>query len=464
VVREILRRDLTSFILRSFQTVAPGIAYRHNWHIELIADRLVAVFGGRITRLIITVPPRSLKSLCASVAFPAWVLGHDPAHRIICASYGVDLALKHARDCRHILDSHWYHEVFPRTRLNRKKTAEDEFETTGGGYRISTSLGGTLTGRGGNVLIVDDPIKPQDALSPARRKSVTEWFEGTLYSRLDDKRRDAIIVIMQRVHVDDLVGHLLAKGGWRHINLAAIATSPERFALADGRVFTRSVGDALHPDREPLAVLDDIRATVGSYHFEAQYQQAPAPEQGNLVKWSWFRRYAEIPFAEPGDRIVQSWDTAMTAHDGSDWSACVTAALRGNDIYVIDVFRERLDFPSLKARIYALKQEFAAHDVVIEDKGSGTGLIQQLKSEGQLRPIGFAPEGSKADRMAAQSAGIEAGYVLLPEQAPWLEVFRGEMLAFPHGKHDDQVDAFSQLLGWIERGTRNRTSSVEFLL
>jgi hypothetical protein len=165
----LLRTDLAAFIEKAYLTTAPSQPYVRNWHIELIADALTKCQNGEIRRLIINLPPRSLKSLCASVAFPAWVLGKRPETRIICASYSDELAGKHARDCRSVIESDWYKKAFMRTRINPSKRSEREFETTATGYRLSTSLGGTLTGRGGSLIIIDDPLKPQDALSEARR-------------------------------------------------------------------------------------------------------------------------------------------------------------------------------------------------------------------------------------------------------------------------------------------------------
>lgn len=276
---------------------------------------------------------------------------------------------------------------------------------------------------------------------------------------MDNKKDGVIIVIMQRVHVDDLVAHILEKDDWVHLNLPAIAETQERFELANGLVFTRSPGEALHPDHEPLEVLERTRRTVGEFFFSAQYQQMPVPEAGNIVKWEWFPRYRDVPPAKtPRDRIVQSWDTAMKAHDGTDWSVCTSWAIRGEDYYLVDLYRERLDFPNLKKQVYELQSQFDAGTVLIEDAGSGTGLIQQLRAEGQLKPIAIKPEGSKEDRMAAHSALIEAGHVLLPENASWLEAFRAELLAFPFGKHDDQVDSLSQFLTWAFRRARRRPS------
>ena len=456
-----LRYNLPSFIQRSFQTVVPAAEYLDNWHIDAIAWHLQQCFDGRIKRLIITVPPRNLKSICASVAFPAWVLGRDPTRRIICASYANELTAKHARDCRTVMESDWYRSVFPGTRLNPKKLAELDFETTRQGYRYGTSLGGALTGRGGNFVIVDDPIKPGDAMSDVKRESVKQWFDGTLYSRLDSKKDDVIIIVMQRVHVDDLVGHVLEKdAGWVHLDLPAIADADQAVPSGPGEVHHRRAGEILHPDREPLEVLEQIKAEMGTLAFSAQYQQRPVPVEGNLVKWSWFRVYAYPPAHNHDGRVIQSWDTASKAGELNDYSVCTTWLKKGDDFYLLDVLRERLDYPHLKMRVIDMARRFAAHSVLIEDKGSGLQLIQDLQFQKTgVRPISITPEADKITRMSSQSAQIEAGHVILPESAPWLDEFKAEIMAFPNGRFDDQVDSLSQFLGWVEYYKRNRVRS-----
>ena len=416
-----------------------------------------------IKRLIITLPPRSLKSICASVAFPAWALGHDPTLKIICASYAQDLAGKHARDSRTLMSAPFYRSCFPRTRLNPSKLAEEEFETTAGGYRLSTSVGGTLTGRGGGILILDDAIKPQDANSTLRRQSANQWYDSTFYSRLDNKKHDVIIIVAQRVHVDDIVAHVSDKERWVHISLPAIAERDEQFQLSDGRIVGRRAGEALHPAREPLDVLAATRGTIGSFLFNAQYQQAPAPAAGNMVLSKWLGSHDEAPPAGPNDRTIQSWDTAVATNDGNDWSVCTTWEVRGQTYLLIDVVRERLDFPAQKKRVVELKEKFAASTVLIEDAGSGKGLIQLLRQENKVRPIAIPPVGSKQDRVAMASAIIEARRVLLPDRAPWLEAFRAELLAFPNDKHDDQVDSMAQFLIWITTRPKPMIPSIRSL-
>jgi hypothetical protein len=218
----LLRLDLSSFICRTFQELNPQNEYLPNWHVDLIASKLTQVARGEITRLIINLPPRSLKSICASVAFPAWVLGRRPSTKIICASYASELAIKLATDCRQVMLSPWYEAAFPKTRLSAR-TAVHDFTTTARGGRMAVSTGGGITGRGGDLLIIDDPLKPDEALSEVTRKNVKEWFDGTAYTRLDSKRHGAIVIIMQRLHLEDLAGYVEEKGGWEVINLPAIA-------------------------------------------------------------------------------------------------------------------------------------------------------------------------------------------------------------------------------------------------
>jgi predicted phage terminase large subunit-like protein len=452
-----LRYDLATFIERSFQTVEPGLEYQSSQHIHAIAWHLEQCLRGGIKRLIITLPPRHLKSICASVAFVAWVLGQNPGKRIICASYSSELAEKHARDCRAVMKSAWYREAFPKTRLDPNKNTVLEFMTTDRGFRLTTSVGGTLTGRGGNIILVDDPLKAGDAMSAAERDRVNDWFSSTLFSRLDNKAEDCIIIVMQRLHVDDLVGHLLkSSASWTHLSLPAIAVDFERIDLGDGDYFERDPGEALCPAREPLETLEDIKKELGSYGFSAQYQQNPLPIEGNMIKWDWFRTYPQRPERQPGDIVTQSWDTASKAGKFNDYSVCTTWLRRGNDHHLLDVTRERLVYPDLKRLVIHLARRDKPDAVLIEDRSSGTQLIQDLRDGGIVRPIAINPEADKITRMIVQTAKLEAGYVFIPEQAPWLDDFRNEILQFPIGRHDDQVDSMSQYL------VRSAASNIDF--
>ena len=451
----LLREDLAAFIAKTFQVVSPNDSFMPAWYIDLMADYLMQCALGDITRLIITVPPRSLKSISASVALPAWVLGRDPSRKIICASYSSDLAAKFSRDCRAVMESDWYRELFPVTSL--KRSAELDLETTRKGVRYATSVGGTLTGRGGSLIIIDDPLKPQEAPSETQRKSLKQWFDNTLYSRLDNKSKDGIILVMQRLHVDDLVAHVREKEDWVHLDLPAIAEVEQTLEFSDGRRVTRQTGDVLHPEREPLPILENIRSTIGSFNFDAQYQQQPVPAEGNLIKWSWFVSDETSPSREQGDQVIQSWDTASKATELSDYSVCTTWLIKGNDYYLLDVFRKRLEFPALQQAVINHARKWNASSVLIEDTASGTALIQNLRNQSDsciAKPIAVKPKDDKVVRMSTQSVKIEAGHVHLPRKAPWLDEFRKEILAFPYGQHDDQVDSLSQVLNWYEKRPR----------
>jgi hypothetical protein len=221
VLRALLAQDLNAFSEFAFSVVRPGIVFRRNWHLEAVAAKLSQVASGEIRRLIITIPPRNLKSLYASVCLPAWFLGHHPRERVIVISYSDLLSCAHANDFRQLVGHPIYQATFPAMRVERK--TDREITTSERGKRIATSIDGTLTGRGGNLIIIDDPLKPNDAMSEAVRLRVIEWYRSTLLSRGDDKTEMRIVVVMQRVHQDDLVGYLLEQGGFDHLNLPAIA-------------------------------------------------------------------------------------------------------------------------------------------------------------------------------------------------------------------------------------------------
>jgi predicted phage terminase large subunit-like protein len=448
----ILRSDLGCFAERCFAQLNPQTAFLMNWHIEVIAAKLTAVREGKIRRLIINLPPRHLKSLLASIAFPAWCLGHDPSAQILCVSYAQDLADKLARDCRSIMMSPWYRQIFT-TRLAPHRQAVQEFITTRQGYRLATSTGGVLTGRGADIILIDDPLKPEEALSDVQRRAANEWFEQTLYSRLNDKYRGAIVIIMQRLHEDDLVGHVLGQEPWEVVSFPAIAEADEVHEVTTiwgPRTFTRQRGEALHPEREPRSVLENIRRTIGEYNFAGQYHQSPAPLGGGLVKVEWFKRYRESE--QPGrfDRFVQSWDSANKATELSDFSVCTTWGVKDKNVYLLGLRRQRLEYPSLKRAVREQQSLFAATVVLIEDKASGTQLIQDLIEEGCHAVTRYQPTTDKIMRMHAQTAMIENGFVHIPETAPWLALYLHEISVFPKGKHDDQVDSTAQFLDWFK--------------
>jgi predicted phage terminase large subunit-like protein len=458
---ECTRRDLVTFTDRTLTTIAPSDTYQHNWHLNAIAYQLSRCVRGELTRLVITVPPRSLKSVYASVAFPAWLLGNDPSKRIVCVSYSNELAGKLAHDSRIVMSSQWYQQAFPRTRISRKNM-ELNFETTSGGYRLSTSVEGGLTGRGGDIIIIDDPIKADDANSKVLRDKVSYWFEHTALSRLNSPKDGVVILVMQRLAEEDLAGHVISKGGWFHLNLPAIAELDEQIQIGDKRFYFRKAGEALHPKRTSAQVYEDIKTSIGEFCFSAQYQQNPLSPVGNIIKWDWFEFYDHLPERGYGDLVVQSWDTAYKPGEHNDFSVCTTWLVKGNEYFLVHVLREHLNYPDLKRRVIDHGREYGASAIVIEDKGSGTSLIQDVRASviDVPPPIAFLPEGDKVTRMATESIRIEARQVHLPRKAPWLGTFSAEILQFPYGSHDDQVDSVSQFLSWIQPRQSNRVTQT----
>ena len=323
----VLRQDLASFIRKTVTTLSPGVPFLENWHIHAIAWHLEQVRRGKIRRLIINMPPRSLKSISASVAFPAYVLGHDPTRRMICVSYAQDLAANLMNSFRVVVETPWYREAFPAMRL-AGKNSESEVATTRHGLRLATSVGGTLTGRGGDLIIIDDPLKPQDALSAAKRESTNQWFANTLLSRLDDKRTGAIVLVMQRVHMDDLTGFVTAQSDeWTILTLPAIAPETERIRIGDEHWHWRREGDLLHPEREGKEELDGMRLALGADLFSAQYQQAPVPEGGAMIKRVWVRRY-DVPPPEPTGRASSRVGTPPRKRARRTTGRCARRGLR----------------------------------------------------------------------------------------------------------------------------------------
>jgi predicted phage terminase large subunit-like protein len=451
IFRAILATDFRAFVDYVFGLLRPGIPFRPNWHIDAMAHKVSQVASGEVKRLIITMPPRNLKSIIASVALPAWYLGHNPSERVVAVSYSDALAKTHANDFRRVVTDPIYQAVFPKMVLARE--TDSEIHTTLRGRRYATSIGGTLTGRGGSLFIIDDPLKPGDAHSEATRQRVIEWYRSTLVTRPDDKQAARIVLVMQRIHVDDLVGYLLENdAGFEVLNLPAVAQSTSTYDLGDGRTHVREKGDLLHPAHEPAEVLLDIKKSMGTMAFSAQYQQAPEPAGGKIIKRKMLQYYTQIERL-PTDRIVLSWDIALSEQEAGDYSACVVLLNRGDLYYVLEVVRGKFPFDKLKDKIIEVKQRYGrAASLVIEESPISHGLIQSLR-EKHINVVDITPDRDKQSRLISQIDLFEGGSVLLPKDAPWLEEFVSELLSFP-GRHDDQVDALTQGLAWRREAWR----------
>ncbi|HIK66301.1 MAG TPA: terminase [Henriciella marina] len=447
--RQLLRSEFSYFVRAAFNAMHPATPYAHNWHIDALAYELGRVAAGEERRLLVNMPPRALKSFSVSVTWTAWLLGKDPAKEIMVISYGDEVAGKLARETRELIESDFYRVIFPRTRLRR--SAATDLETTRSGGRYAATNGGVITGRGSDLIILDDPQKPEDAKSRNKRESTIDWFGSTMSTRLNNPITGAVIVVQQRLHETDISGHLLANGGWRRLSFPAVAVQSQTFQLSLGETYTWAAGKPLHAERLPISLLEQKRREMGTANFEAQYQQCPVPETGNLIQPGWFKAYEEAPDVPGHSQVVQSWDLAVGTT--GDYCACVTALIYGNSVRILDVFREKLSFPDQKRAVIRLAKKFKANTILVEKAATGTPLIDDLRDEGGAyipSPIGITPKGSKEQRAALVSPRIEAGDIFLPTQAVWRDAFVHEVIAFPAGTHDDQVDALVQLLSWKE--------------
>ncbi len=451
--KALLHEDFATFAHRAFLELYPTTPFLPNWHVEAVAAALESLRHGKILRLGLYLPPRHLKSFMASVAFPAFWLGHDPTAQIMCVSYGQDLAQKHSLDCRRLMRTPFYRSVFG-TRLSPLKQAAQQFDTTAGGFRLAMSISGAVTGRGADAIIIDDPIKPADAQSEAIRRSTNDAYDNTIYSRLNDKRTGRIALVTQRTHLDDLVGHVRAQEPWTELSFPAIAEVDELHVIETPYGpyrHVRRAGEALHAAREPVEVLQQLRRTLGEYEYASQYQQSPVPLDGGIVKRAWLKFYDAHEKPDTFEQIIQSWDTASKAGTGNDYSVCTTWGRNAGGVFLLDVFRKRLDFPDLKRAVRDRLQAFNATVVLIEEAGSGVQLLQDLTHEGIYILKGVKPEGDKATRLYNQTDMFENGIVRLPREAVWLGDYVSELLNFGRTPHDDQVDSTSQALCWIKQ-------------
>jgi predicted phage terminase large subunit-like protein len=426
-----------------FDCLHPGEKFLEAPHVEAMCFALQEVAEARERNLLMTLPPRYLKSETVSVAFTAWVLGHHPEKKILVASYGQELAAKLARDFRRAVESEWYQRLFPAMRIDERRNTALEVETTRRGCRKAISPGGAVTGFGADITIVDDLAKAEDAQSESARRAVREF-----YSRMNDKANGAFVVVQQRLHEDDFAGHLIASQQFRHLNLPAIAQRDESIPLYLGRQFRRRKDEALWPAREPLSVLEEARRTIGSAKFSAQYLQNPVYGEGNLIRPEWFGTYGETPPREFFQYVVQSWDTGMTAEPTSDFTVCTTWGFREGKWYLLDLLRRRLDYSDMKREVLRLKLRWQPAIILIEYAGTGIPLAQELFNERLARLSPVRPESNKVTRAIAQQPRLESGRFLIPAEAEWREDFLHEVRAFPSGRYDDQVDSLTQFLWW----------------
>lgn len=455
-----LREHLPSFIGKCFHTLEGGRPFQQNWHIDHIAHELHRVQRGDERRLIINIPPRHLKSICVTVAYTAWALGRDPSLKIMTISYAQELTRQHTQAFNTIVTSPWYQELFPAFRIKSLRTVE--VVTTEHGYRTAKSIGGSILGRGADLIIIDDPINGLAVHSEYERQKIKDIYDNVIYTRLNDKKRGAIVLVMQRLHQDDLVGHVLQKEVWRHTVIPAIAEQDQTYRTGFGsdQLYHRAAHSLIQESREGEAELVMLRRTLGSLSFAAQYQQNPVPPDGNIIRRDWLRYYDTAPECE---FVLASWDTASGTEETADYSVGTVWGFRNHEFYLLDVIRGRFEFPDLRRQVIASAERYKPHSIIIEQAAVGMPLVQDLRRTTPLRPRLDRPLFDKGTRLRAQAPKFEAGAVLLPREAPWLATYISELLAFPSGRHDDQVDSTSQALnalsGWTTMiGPRTRPS------
>tara|TARA_R110002073_G_scaffold198865_1_gene358019 strand:- start:150 stop:1655 length:1506 start_codon:yes stop_codon:yes gene_type:complete len=448
----LLRSRLEPTIRKTFETLNTGGRFLPNWHIEALAYMLECCERREIKRLIVSMPPRYLKSEICSVAFPAWLLGRDPSARIITVSYSEDLARHFGRARQKVMEMDWYLSAFPIARSSLRKNTESEIVTPAGGGCYATSVGGTLTGRGGNFILIDDPIKVGGAMSRAERNAVNEWYRHTLFTRLNDKKNDVIIIVMQRAHVDDLAGYVRELDDWEVLDLPAIADEEVWIETGPNPKdrYHRLPGEPLHPEREDVDTLEAIKRTIGAYSFSSQYQQRPIPITGNLIKREWLKRVDKAPNYYDCDAVYQSWDTATGTETSNSYSVCTTWGVRLGKYYLLHVFRERIEVPDLLEAIKSLAEKFHPRVVLIEDTSSGATLrhLVKLPKGISLIPV-KPPRMDKETRLSLAAPTFESGSVVIPTDQPWSADYEEELLSFPGSRFNDQADSTSQFFLWI---------------
>ncbi len=414
-------------------------SYKVNWHHKRLASKLEDVANGKLKRLLISMPPRHGKTELASIRFGPWYLGQHPTHNIIQTTYSAEYAEENAKKSRYIVLSPEYRDIFGFS-VDRDSRAVSRWKTEKGGSYYAVGVGGPLTGRGANLLIVDDPHKNrQEAESPVIRKNVWDWFTSTAYTRLEDN--GAIIVIMTRWHEADLIGCILSGSEeWEYICLPAIAEQDEQ---------CRKEGEPLWPQKYDLAALQNIKTAIGSKQWESLYQQRPSAAEGEIFKREYWQYY-QLRFMPLFKKIIHSWDTAFKKGSQNDYSVCTVWGVTDTGYYLIYRWKERVEFPELKRTVISIAAQIPPNEILIEDKASGQSLIQELQRETRLPIAAYKIDGDKVARANAVTPIIESGKVYLPADAEWLQDYIDTLAAFPNAVHDDDVDSTTQALSAMQ--------------
>jgi len=446
-------RSFRVYVEEAWPILEPETSFLPNWHIDLLAEYLEVVTAGEVQYLLITVPPRSMKSLLVSILWPTWEWIQRPGGRWIFASYAEGLATKHSIDRRTVLQSAWYQARWAdRVQLASDQNVKGEFQNTKRGVMLATSVGGSVTGKGGDRIVVDDLHNPQQAASDAQRETAVTYFRETLSTRRNSNKTGAIIVVMQRLHERDLAACCLDLE-FTHVSLPAEAEARTEILFPrSGRRRVREPGDLLWPARDGRAELDLLQRQLGSAAYAGQYQQRPAPADGLIFERDWFQYYDELPSAY---RWLQSWDMTFKGQSSADYVVGLQAVHEGADIYLVDRVKGQWTFAQTCQQVLTLRQKYpCTGEILIEDAANGPAIVNVL-SRKVPGVIAVTPEGGKIARAQAAQPLVEAGNIWLPNPRPhgrlipqreWVDDFVHQCCMFPTGAHDDDVDAFSQLV------------------
>lgn len=441
----------------AWHVLEPSTPFVDGWHIKVICEHLEAVTHGKIHRLVINIPPRHAKSLIVAVFWPCWVWTQQPGTRWLFASYAQTLSIRDSLKCRRLVLSPWYQRYWgDRVKLSSDQNAKGRFENTATGYRLATSVDGVGTGEGADIVVADDPNNATEAESDLIRSTVNRWWDEAMSSRLNDPETGSFVIIQQRVHQEDLSGHVLAKGDYEHLCLPA-SYEPDRPAKTIlGAYDRRTVADQpLWPQRFTRRSINRLARAMGPYAAAGQLQQRPAPREGGIFQYDWWGTYTPANLQMGRCSLVlQAWDTAFKEGAENDYSVCATWGVFPNGYYLLDLFREKVSFPKLKREAIAQHARWRPSVVLIEDKASGQSLLQELRADTVIPiiPVKVGPHEDKISRATSVSPIVESGKCYLPEGAPFLEAFLSEHGNFPNGAHKDIVDTTVMALRRLSSG------------
>ena len=455
---ERLRRNLHAYTQDAWPCVEPGVPFVDNWHIGAISEYLQALDDGQIpsNSLIINIPPRHGKSITVNVMLPSWIWTRTAWAKFLCFSYSADLTIRDSMKCRKLIGARWYQERFG-IQINPRNDTKDQFENTAGGYRYCFGTGGSIAGQGGDWLLIDDPLEISKANSKAEREHVNFVYDEAISQRGNDARTVKQVLIMQRLHDDDLCGHLLAKTelNWETLILPAEYEGPRFHSVIGFKDPRREDGELLWPERFGPAELAKSKANLSEIGVAGQLQQRPTPLLGAIFKKAWFDQ--RVFSVECVGRYF-SWDTANSIEDTAAYTCGIVGELAPDyRLFIRNVWRDRIEFPQLQYAVESQVKRYGGKmlkDIIIENKASGVQAIQSMKQISAYADnvVPFNPKGDKIARAYEAAKWVEKGMVLLPppgENTGWLMDFEDEIFTFPNSKFKDQVDALSQLCDYL---------------